>query len=103
MAAAAGDPPDRELEAEEEEQEDEADLGDEIGHLRGPHDAERLRLVRAEQHAREQVGRDRGQADTARHQAEPSQEGDGDGKQGEGHRVRRLIVTAGRRGPASVS
>src|SRR5207244_3589668 len=35
MPAAAGKPPERELQAEEEEQEDEADLRDKIGHLGG--------------------------------------------------------------------
>ena len=33
MAAAADEPVDAELEAEEEQQEDQPDLGDEVGHL----------------------------------------------------------------------
>jgi hypothetical protein len=70
VLAAAHEPVERELEAQEEEQEHEADLGQEVRHLGGTDEAERLRLVRSEQQAREQVGRNRGQAGAARDEPE---------------------------------
>ena len=59
MGAAADEPVERELEAEEEQQEDDAELRDELGDLGGLDQCELLRLVRAEKQSREQIGRDR--------------------------------------------
>ena len=74
-----------ELEAEEEEEEDDAELGDEVGHLRGLDQRQLLGLVRSEQEAREQICRNRGEAETPRHQAERPEHSDGDGELGESH------------------
>ena len=69
VPAAPRQPLEAELEAEEEEEEDQPELGDEVRHLGRLDQAERGRLVRAEQEAGEQVGRDRGEPDAARDEA----------------------------------
>ena len=65
------------------------ELGDEVGHLRGPDEAERLRLVRAQKEPCEQVGGDRREAEAARDEPEACQQGDGDRELGERERRRR--------------
>src|SRR6188474_3205192 len=69
VAAATGDPAERELEAEEEEQED---LCHEVGHLGRLDDAQGPRLVRAKQQAGQEVGRNCREPDAARDQAQAS-------------------------------
>ena len=68
--AAASQPVERELEPEEEEQEDDPELGDELRHLGRLDDAREPRLVGAEQQPGQQICRDGGKAEAARHEAE---------------------------------
>jgi hypothetical protein len=86
MTTTARKATERELEAEEEEQKDEADLGDEVRHLRRLDQREELRLVGAEEQPCEQVSRDRGQSEAARDQAQDSEHRDRDGELRERHR-----------------
>jgi hypothetical protein len=84
----AQQPLEGELEPEKEEQEDHAELGHELGHLGRPHHREDLRLVRPEQQAREQVGRDGGEPEAARDEAESAEQRDGHGELRQRHPVR---------------
>ena len=86
MPAAPDEPLDAELEPEEEEQEDQPHLGDELRHLGGLDEADEVRLVRAEDDPREQVGRDRREAEPARRETKDAEERDRDRELGERHR-----------------
>ena len=86
VPATPDEPLDAELEAEEEEEEDQSDLGDELRHLGGLDEADEVRIVRAEDDPREQVGRDRGEPEPARRETEDAEERDRDRELGEGHR-----------------
>ena len=81
----ASDAVDRELEPEEEEERDDPELGHELGHLGGLDEAEDLRLVGPEQDPGEQVSRDRREPETARHETERREDGDGGGELLERH------------------
>ena len=70
MAAGRPEPGQAELEPEEEQQEDEAELCDEVGYLGGADERDLFRLVRAEEDSGEQVRGDRRQAEAARDEAE---------------------------------
>ncbi len=85
MAAAANEPVDAELETEEEEQEDEADLGDEMGHVRRLNEADERRLVGAEDDPREQIGRDRREAEPARGETQDAEQRNRDGELSKRH------------------
>ena len=85
VTAAAGEPAERELQPQEEEQEDDPELRDEVGHLRRLDHRELLGLVRAEQQTGEQVGGDRREPEAARRQPEHGQHADRDRELGEGH------------------
>jgi hypothetical protein len=87
VLAAANESAERELEAEEEEQKHEPDLGDEIGHLGRANQAQYLRLVRPEQQPGEKISRDRGQAHAARDQPKAGEQRDRDRELRERHRL----------------
>ena len=87
MPAASCQAAESEFEAEEEEQEDDPDLRDKRGHVRGADQAQRLRLIRAEQQPGEQIRRDRGQTDTRSDQPEAAEQRDRDCKLCERHRA----------------
>jgi hypothetical protein len=80
VPAAPHQPLEAELQPEKEEEEDETQLGDEAGHVGRLDEREGLRLVRAEEETREQVGRDRREAEATRDEPESAQDGDGDGE-----------------------
>ena len=85
MPSAAKQAVDRELEAEEEEQEDDPELRDERRHLGRLDQARHVRFVRSEQQSRQQVGGDGGKAEPPRDEAERRQQGDRQGELRERH------------------
>jgi hypothetical protein len=73
VAAAPHEPVDAELEPEEEQKEDEADLRNEVGDLRRLYELDEARLVRAEDDPCEQVRGDRREPEPARREPEDAE------------------------------
>src|SRR5918999_2476794 len=97
MPSAAEYALERELEPQEEEKEDDPELGDERGHFRRLDEAELARLVRTEQKAGEQIGRDRGKAEPPGKEPEPGKNGNGQGELAERHGSTADAMVSGRR------
>jgi len=91
VAAAAEQSRSAELQAEEEQQEDDPELRDEVRHLRRLNQAQHLWLVRSEQEAREQVGRDGGEPETTGNQPERRQQSNRHRKLAECHSPRLIL------------
>jgi hypothetical protein len=85
VPAAPQQPFEAELESEEEEEEHKPELGDEARHVRRLDEREHLRLVRPQEEPGEEIGRDRGEPETARDEPERGENGNGDRELFEGH------------------